>query len=34
MNLKMFCLIKKIIRHKMRRIQAKMHKIGTSVIDK
>ena len=30
----MFCLIKKIIRHKMRRIQAKNHKIGTYEIDK
>ena len=30
----MFCLIKKIIRHKMKRIQAKKHKIGTYEIDK
>ena len=29
----MFCLIKKIIRHKMRRIQAKNHKIGTYEVD-
>ena len=34
MNLKMFYLIKKIIRHKMKRIQAKKHKIGTYEIDK
>ena len=34
MNLKIFCLIKKIIRHKMKRIQAKMHKIGTYEINK
>ena len=34
MSLKMFCLIKKIIRHKMKRIQAKKHKIGTYEIDK
>ena len=34
MNLKMFSLIKKIIRHKMKRIQAKKHKIGTYEIDK
>ena len=25
----MFCLIKKMIRHKMKRIQSKLHKIGT-----
>ena len=25
----MFCLIKKIIRDKMKRIQSKLHKIGT-----
>ena len=30
----MFCLIKKIIRHKMRRIHAKNHKIGTYEVDK
>ena len=30
----MFYLKKKIIRHKMRRIQAKKHKIGTYKIDK
>ena len=30
----MLCLIKKIIRHKMKRIQAKKHKIGTYEIDK
>ena len=30
----MFYLIKKIIRHKMKRIQAKKHKIGTYEIDK
>ena len=30
----MFCLIKKIIRHKMRKIQGKKHKIGTHEIDK
>ena len=29
MNLKMFYPPKKIIRHKMKRIQAKKHKIGT-----
>ena len=29
----MFCLIK-IIRHKMKRIQSKKHKIGTCEIDK
>ena len=34
MNSKMFSLIKKIIRHKMNRIQAKKHKIGTYEIDK
>ena len=34
MNLKMFFLIKKVIRHKMKRIQAKNHKIGTYEIDK
>ena len=34
MNLKMFSLIKKIIRHKMRRIQTKMHKIETYEIGK
>ena len=34
MNSKMFSLIKKIIRHKMKRIQAKKHKIGTYEIDK
>ena len=33
MSLKMFCLIKKVIRHKMKRIQAKKHKIGTYEID-
>ena len=30
----MFSLIKKIIRHKIKRIQAKKHKIGTYEIDK
>ena len=30
----MFCLIKKIIRHKTRRIQSKKHKLGTYEIDK
>ena len=30
----MFSLIKKVIRHKMKRIQAKKHKIGTYEIDK
>ena len=30
----MFYLRKKIIRHKMKRIQAKKHKIGTYEIDK
>ena len=30
----MFCLIKKIIRHNMKRIQSKKHKIGTYEIDK
>ena len=30
----MFYLIKKIIRHKMKRIQAKKHKIGTYEIGK
>ena len=34
MNLKMFCFIKRIIRHKMKRIQAKKHKMGTYEIDK
>ena len=34
MNSKMFCLIKKIITHKMKRIQAKKHKIGTYEIHK
>ena len=34
MNPKMFSLIKKIIRHKMKRIQAKKHKTGTYEIDK
>ena len=33
MSLKMFCLIK-VIRHKMKRIQSKKHKIGTYEIDK
>ena len=32
--LKMFYLIKKIIRHKMKRIQSKKHKLGTYEIDK
>ena len=30
----MSCLIKKIIRHKMKRIQSKKHKLGTYEIDK
>ena len=30
----MFYLIKKIIRHKMKRIQSKKHKLGTYEIDK
>ena len=30
----MFYLIKKISRHKMKRIQSKKHKLGTSEIDK
>ena len=30
----MFCFKKKVIRHKMKRIQAKKHKIGTYEIDK
>ena len=30
----MFCLIKKIIRHKMKRMQAKNHKIETYEVDK
>ena len=30
----MFCLIKKNIRHKMKRIQAEKHKIETYEIDK
>ena len=30
----MFSLIEKIIRYKMKRIQAKKHKIGTYEIDK
>ena len=30
----MFCLIKKVIRHKMKRIQSKKHKLGTYEIDK
>ena len=34
MNSKMFSLIKKIIRHKMKRIEAKKHKKGTYEIDK
>ena len=34
MNLKMFSLIKKIIIHQMKRIQAKKHKIGTYEIHK
>ena len=34
MSLNMFCLIKKVIRHKMKKIQAKKHKIGTYEIDK
>ena len=34
MNLKMFYLIKKIIRQKMKRIQSKKHKLGTYEIDK
>ena len=34
MNLKMFSLIKKFIRHKMKKIQAKKHKIGFYEIDK
>ena len=33
MNSKMLSLIKKIIRHKMKRIQAKKHKIGIDEID-
>ena len=32
-NLKLFCLMK-IIRHKMKRIQSKKHKLGTHEIDK
>ena len=27
-NLLMFCLIKKMMRHKMKRIQSKLHRIG------
>ena len=34
MNSKMFSFIKKIIKHKMKRIQAKKYKIGTNEIDK
>ena len=34
MNSKMFSLVKKNIRHKMKKIQAKKHKIGTYEIDK
>ena len=34
MNLKMFSLIKKIIIHQMKSIQAKKHKIGTYEIHK
>ena len=34
MNLKMFYLIKKNIRHKIKRIQSKKHKLGTYEIDK
>ena len=34
MNLKMFYSKKKIIRHKMKRIQAQKYKIGTYEIDK
>ena len=30
----MFCLIKRIIRHKMKRIQSKKYKLGTCEIDK
>ena len=30
----MFYLIKKIIRHKMKRIQSKKHKLGTYATDK
>ena len=33
-NLKMFYLIKNIIRHKMKRIQSKKHKLGAYEIDK
>ena len=33
-NLKMFYLIKKIIRQKMKKIQSKKHKLGTYEIDK
>ena len=34
MHLKTLCLLKKIIRHKIRRIQSKKHKLGTYEIDK
>ena len=33
-NSKMSYLIKKVIRHKMKRIQSKKHKLGTYEIDK
>ena len=34
MHLKTLCLLEKIIRHKIRRIQSKKHKLGTYEIDK
>ena len=34
MNLKMLLFNKKIIRHKMKRIQCKKHKLGTYEVDK
>ena len=34
MHLKTLCLLKKIIRHKIRRTQSKKHKLGTYEIDK
>ena len=34
MDILMFCLIKKVARHKMKRIQSVLHKIGTYDINK
>ena len=30
----MFCLIKKVVRHKMKRIQSKLHSVGTYELNK